>query len=120
MVSHRIQALFHVFSFTTLRTTRNQSVFRSCFNDISVLFLRVASLREPSRYWSCYTRGMFLDRAKLTEVLGVEVPSSVRGVWGVTYASRRVEDGFAFVAIPGFKRDGTEFAPEAVQHGASL
>src|ERR671911_1005850 len=63
---------------------------------------------------------MFLDRAKLTAILGVEVPSSVQGVGGVTHDSRRVEDGFAFVAVPGFKRDGTEFAPEAVRRGASL
>jgi UDP-N-acetylmuramoyl-L-alanyl-D-glutamate--2,6-diaminopimelate ligase len=63
---------------------------------------------------------MFLDRAKLTRVLGVEVPVSVRGVRNVTHDSRRARDGFAFVAIPGFKRDGTEFAPEAVRRGASL
>src|SRR5829696_6747714 len=63
---------------------------------------------------------MFLDRAKLTAVLGVEVPLSVRGVGGVTYDSRRVRDGFAFVAVPGFKRDGAEFAAEAVSRGASL
>ena len=63
---------------------------------------------------------VFLDRAKLTAVLGVEVPLSVRGVGGVTHDSRRVADGFAFVAVPGFKRDGTEFAAEAVRRGASL
>src|SRR5918998_6482324 len=63
---------------------------------------------------------VFLDRAKLTAVLGVEVPLSVRGVEGVTHDSRRVADGFAFVAVPGFKRDGTQFAPEAVRRGASL
>jgi UDP-N-acetylmuramoyl-L-alanyl-D-glutamate--2,6-diaminopimelate ligase len=63
---------------------------------------------------------MILDRAKLTEVLGTEVPSSVRGVGGVTHDSRCAEPGFAFVAVPGFKRDGTEFASEAVRRGASL
>jgi UDP-N-acetylmuramoyl-L-alanyl-D-glutamate--2,6-diaminopimelate ligase len=63
---------------------------------------------------------MFLDRAKLTEVLGVGVPGCVRGVRNVTHDSRRVEDGFAFVAVPGFRRDGTEFASEAVRRGASL
>src|SRR5829696_8791112 len=63
---------------------------------------------------------MILDRAKLTRVLGTEIPSGVRGVRGVTHDSRYVEPGFAFVAIPGFKRDGTEFAPEAVRRGASL
>ncbi|MGH3146913.1 MAG: UDP-N-acetylmuramoyl-L-alanyl-D-glutamate--2,6-diaminopimelate ligase [Rubrobacter sp.] len=39
---------------------------------------------------------------------------------GVAYDSRRVEPGFAFVAIPGFKRDGTDFAPQARLRGASL
>ena len=61
-----------------------------------------------------------LDRARLAVVLGVGVPSGVRAVSGVTHDSRRVEDGFAFVAVPGFKRDGTEFAHEAVGRGASL
>ena len=63
---------------------------------------------------------MFLDRAKLAEVLGVEVPLSVRGVSDVTHDSRHARDGFAFVAVPGFKRDGTGFAAEAVRRGASL
>ena len=63
---------------------------------------------------------MILDRAKLTGVLGTEIPSGMRGVRGVTHDSRCVEPGFAFVAIPGFKRDGTEFAPEAVRRGAVL
>src|ERR687889_644243 len=63
---------------------------------------------------------MILDRAKLTGVLGTEVPSGVRGVGGVTHDSRCVEPGFAFVAVPGFRRDGTEFAPEAVRRGATL
>ena len=63
---------------------------------------------------------MILDRAKLTGVLGTEVPSGMRGVRGVTHDSRCVEPGFAFVAVPGFKRDGTEFAPEAIRRGASL
>ncbi len=63
---------------------------------------------------------MVLDRAKLSGVLGVEMPSGVRGVRGVTHDSRRVEEGFAFVAVPGFQRDGTEFAQEAAGRGASL
>jgi len=63
---------------------------------------------------------VILDRAKLTGVLGTEIPTGVRGVRGVTHDSRCVEPGFAFVAIPGFKRDGTEFATEAVRRGASL
>ncbi|MDQ3737300.1 MAG: Mur ligase family protein, partial [Actinomycetota bacterium] len=63
---------------------------------------------------------MILDRAELARVLGTEIPPSVEGVEGVTHDSRLVEPGFAFVAIPGFKRDGTDFASEALRRGASL
>jgi UDP-N-acetylmuramoyl-L-alanyl-D-glutamate--2,6-diaminopimelate ligase len=122
MVSHRIVALFRVFSFTTIALCGNRGVFRRCFADLSVVFRPVLWTRitQRSRYGSCYTRDVILDRAKLTGVLGTEVPSGVRGVGGVTHDSRCVEPGFAFVAVPGFKRDGTEFAYEAVRRGASL
>src|SRR5215203_3394215 len=124
MVSHRIQALFPVFSFTAIPRLGNQIVFRPCFSDISCMFrwvsLPLSNLLERPRNSTCYTRVMFLDRAKLTAILGVEVPTSVQGVGGVTYDSRRVGDGFAFVAVPGFKREGAEFAAEAVRRGASL
>jgi UDP-N-acetylmuramoyl-L-alanyl-D-glutamate--2,6-diaminopimelate ligase len=61
-----------------------------------------------------------LDRAELARVLGTEIPPGVEEVRGVTHDSRLVEPGFAFVAIPGFKRDGAEFVPEALRRGASL
>ena len=64
-------------------------------------------------------RGVILDRAKLARILGAGVPSGAT-ISGVTHDSRRVEPGFAFVAIPGFKRDGAEFAPEALRRGAAL
>jgi UDP-N-acetylmuramoyl-L-alanyl-D-glutamate--2,6-diaminopimelate ligase len=64
---------------------------------------------------------VILDRAELARVLGTEVPEGAeRVVRGVAYDSRRVEPGFAFVAVPGFKRDGAEFVPEALRRGASL
>jgi UDP-N-acetylmuramoyl-L-alanyl-D-glutamate--2,6-diaminopimelate ligase len=63
---------------------------------------------------------VFLDRAQLTRVLGTEPPPGIDGVDGVTHDSRLVEPGFAFVAIPGFRRDGAEFAPEALRRGAAL
>ncbi len=63
---------------------------------------------------------MILDRAELARVLGTEIPPGVEGVTGVAHDSRLVEPGFAFVAIPGFKRDGACFAPEALRRGASL
>ena len=61
-----------------------------------------------------------MNRAELARVLGTEIPPGVQGVTGVAHDSRLVEPGFAFVAIPGFKRDGAEFAPEALRRGASL
>lgn len=61
-----------------------------------------------------------VDRAKLAEVLGGRVPPGIAGVVGVTHDSRAVEPGFAFVAVPGFKRDGAEFAAAAARRGAAL
>ncbi len=52
--------------------------------------------------------------------LGVEPPPGVEGIRGVAHDSRLVEPGFAFVAVPGFKRDGVEFAGEAIGRGAAL
>lgn len=62
---------------------------------------------------------MILDSAKLENVLGVRVASGLE-VAGVTHDSRAVEPGVAFVAVPGFKRDGAEFAEEALNRGAAL
>jgi UDP-N-acetylmuramoyl-L-alanyl-D-glutamate--2,6-diaminopimelate ligase len=59
-------------------------------------------------------------RAQLSRILGTELPPGVDGISGVTHDSRLVEPGFAFVAIPGFRRDGTEFVPEALRRGAAL
>ncbi len=63
--------------------------------------------------------GVILDREHLERVLGVGVPPGVE-VSGVTHDSRRVGPGDAFVAVPGFRRDGTEFTAEAWSRGASL
>jgi UDP-N-acetylmuramoyl-L-alanyl-D-glutamate--2,6-diaminopimelate ligase len=52
--------------------------------------------------------------------LAAEVPQGAGAVSGVTHDSRSVEPGFAFVAVPGFKRDGTEFAAEALRRGAAV
>ena len=51
--------------------------------------------------------------------MGVRVPSGVEVV-GVAHDSRAVKPGFAFVAVSGFRRDGAEFAEEAVRNGAAL
>ena len=61
-----------------------------------------------------------LLRSQLARILGAEPPPGVEGVVGVTRDSRLVEPGFAFVAIPGFRRDGVEFVPEALRRGAAL
>ncbi|MEW6635426.1 MAG: UDP-N-acetylmuramoyl-L-alanyl-D-glutamate--2,6-diaminopimelate ligase [Actinomycetota bacterium] len=61
-----------------------------------------------------------LERPALTEILGAAPPAGVERVTGVAHDSRAVEPGFAFVAVPGFKRDGAEFVPEAVRRGAVL
>ncbi len=50
----------------------------------------------------------------------MEPPPELDGIGGVTHDSRFVEPGFAFVAVPGFRRDGVEFVPQAVKRGASL
>jgi UDP-N-acetylmuramoyl-L-alanyl-D-glutamate--2,6-diaminopimelate ligase len=81
----------------------------------------VASLAAYPRRALATLRAVILNRAELARVLGTEIPPGVdEGVRGVAYDSRRVKPGFAFVAIPGFKRDGAEFAPEALRRGASL
>src|SRR5918995_3458344 len=59
-------------------------------------------------------------RAQLAWILGTEPPPGVEGVVGVTHDSRLVKPGFAFVAIPGIRRDGSEFVPEALRRGAAL
>ncbi|HKZ27874.1 MAG TPA: Mur ligase domain-containing protein, partial [Rubrobacteraceae bacterium] len=63
---------------------------------------------------------VFLSRARLSEILKTGIPPGVDGIGGVTHDSRLVEPGFAFVAIPGMRRDGMEFVPEALWRGAAL
>ena len=65
-------------------------------------------------------RGMFLDRARVEKVLNARTPADLAGVTGVTHDSRDAEPGYAFVAVPGFKRDGVEFVDQAMGRGASL
>lgn len=64
-------------------------------------------------------RAVILDSAKLEKVLGVRVPDGVE-VADVTHDSRAVKPGSAFVAVPGFRRDGAEFAEQAFGRGAAL
>ncbi|MGI8649882.1 MAG: UDP-N-acetylmuramoyl-L-alanyl-D-glutamate--2,6-diaminopimelate ligase [Rubrobacter sp.] len=50
----------------------------------------------------------------------VEYEGSVGGVSSVTHDSRLAGPGIIFVAVPGFKQDGTDFAREAVRRGSPL
>lgn len=61
-----------------------------------------------------------LDSGRLESLLGVALPPEVAEVSGVTHDSREARPGCAFVAVPGFKRDGAQFAPEAARRGATL
>ena len=63
---------------------------------------------------------VFFSRARLSEILKTKIPPGVDGIGGVTHDSRLVEPGVAFVAIPGMRRDGVEFVPEALRRGAAL
>ncbi|HET7478943.1 MAG TPA: UDP-N-acetylmuramoyl-L-alanyl-D-glutamate--2,6-diaminopimelate ligase [Rubrobacteraceae bacterium] len=63
---------------------------------------------------------MILERRELERTLGARVPTGVDRIDGVTHDSRQVRPGFAFVAVPGFRRDGAEFVPDAVRGGAAL
>lgn len=65
-------------------------------------------------------RGMIVDRIRLEKVLNTRIPPGVSSVTSVTHDSRDVEPGYAFVAVPGFRRDGVEFASEALSRGATL
>ncbi len=65
---------------------------------------------------------MGLNIERLERVLGTSVRGCLTGdgVTSVAYDSRLVGPGTAFVAVPGFKRDGMEFVPEALRRGAAL
>ena len=53
----------------------------------------------------------------LRELLG-EGPADVR-ITGLAFDNRRVEPGTVFFCVPGFTRDGHDFAPDAVARGAA-
>ena len=53
----------------------------------------------------------------LRDLLG-EGPSGVQ-ITGLAYDNRAVEPGFLFFCVPGFTRDGHDFAPDAIERGAA-
>src|SRR5215210_5158345 len=53
----------------------------------------------------------------LRDLLG-EGPADVR-ITGLAFDNRLVEPGALFFCVPGFSRDGHDFAPDAVARGAA-
>src|SRR5215211_8558711 len=53
----------------------------------------------------------------LRELLG-EGPADVQ-ISGLAYDNRVVEPGYLFFCVPGFTRDGHDFAPDAIERGAA-
>src|SRR5919107_1208200 len=53
----------------------------------------------------------------LRDLLG-EGPADVQ-ITGLAYDNRVVEPGFLFFCVPGFTRDGHDFAPDAIERGAA-
>jgi UDP-N-acetylmuramoyl-L-alanyl-D-glutamate--2,6-diaminopimelate ligase len=51
-------------------------------------------------------------------LIQADEPSGVGLVTGIAYDSRRVDRGNVFVALPGLKADGAEFAQQAIERGA--
>src|SRR3712207_1883645 len=115
------QSVYFLLLFCAPRASRRRfgavaALLRRRFEPVSNPLRQAASRRGAL----ATLRGVILDRAELARVLGTEIPPGVEAIEGVAHDSRLVEPGFAFVAIPGFKRDGIGFAPEALRRGASL
>ncbi len=66
-----------------------------------------------------------VSRLKLTEVLkGIEIIDNSCGlnteISGIECDSRKIKDGFLFVAVRGFETDGNRFIDSAVNNGAAV
>ena len=53
------------------------------------------------------------------EIAGAVIPDTLE-ISGITNDSRKVQEGFAFVAVRGYESDGHKFIPAAVKNGAAL
>ncbi|MBX5475500.1 MAG: UDP-N-acetylmuramoyl-L-alanyl-D-glutamate--2,6-diaminopimelate ligase [Clostridia bacterium] len=58
------------------------------------------------------------DWLQLIHGLGRRIGPEPERIAGIAYDSRRVEPGFCFIAVPGFRVDGHDFIPDAVARGA--
>jgi len=61
---------------------------------------------------------------KLEELAGAASGARLIGrgdiiISGIEYDSRRIKPGMLFIAVPGFKLDGSRFIPEAIKNGAT-
>src|SRR6478672_13474051 len=56
---------------------------------------------------------------RLCDVMGSAVSDGDAEILALAYDNRRVEPGTVFFCVPGFTRDGHDFAPDAVARGAS-
>ena len=59
-----------------------------------------------------------LPLSELADLLSVPTPDGDTTVTGVSLASGRVQPGDLYAALPGSRRHGAEFLPEAVERGA--
>ena len=55
---------------------------------------------------------------QLSELFEGESDQPVIDICGLALDSREVEPGFLFAALPGAKRDGRDYIPEAIERGA--
>src|SRR5260370_8749962 len=56
---------------------------------------------------------------RLDRLIGGDAGAGALEITQLAYDSRRVIPGTLFFCVPGFERDGHEFAPEAVARGAA-
>ncbi len=64
---------------------------------------------------------MHLDEVmKNIEYRIVNVPEKFPLIQGIAYDSRKIEEGFLFVCITGFKMDGHQFVKQAMEKGAKF
>ncbi|MEY3552625.1 MAG: UDP-N-acetylmuramoyl-L-alanyl-D-glutamate--2,6-diaminopimelate ligase, partial [Pseudomonadota bacterium] len=58
--------------------------------------------------------------ADIAQSLGVARPAADMPLFGVSADSRAIAPGFVFVAIPGTRADGMDYAAAAIAKGATL
>lgn len=58
------------------------------------------------------------DKAKNIRITSTTPPIDI-SITGIAYDSRRVEEGFLFVAIRGYKTDGHRYISQAIERGAA-